>query len=138
MAIFLTVIVTVAIYYMMVFSMEVSYFFAYKFKQPHLWADFGRNLWITCDMVFPFILTVTNLILLLVKNNKVSLIAAAIIFIVSGLWFWGWPLLSYWPYRAIPAVCVIAVYFWLDVLIVRHITGKMLYIVTNEAEDDLS
>lgn len=138
LAMVLAAIATVAIYYAMIFSVEVSYFFAYKIKQPTRWnMDFGRSLWLFYDYILPYVLIITDLIVLLVKNKTAYRIAVVLVFLAGVIGYLGPAWLSYWPYRLIPALSVITIFYFLNVLIVRFIAQKILYRARKEDEDDV-
>jgi hypothetical protein len=126
LTILFTVIVTTFVYYGIDFSVELSYFIVYKFvMRPRLNAEFSINIGLYYEYILPYVLIFTNFMLVLVKNKKVNRIVVILIYLIFILGYWGY-LLSYWPHRAIPLLCVLTIFYLLDILIVRVIVKKLL------------
>jgi hypothetical protein len=127
LAILFSIITIGLIYYMVNFSIDLSYFILYEYvKNPGRFLDFGRSVRSYCYFVLPCILLFTNLILILVRNKKINQVAVILIYLYFIFWCWGKPILSSWPYRGIPAFCIVSGFYLLDVLIVRFIVKKLL------------
>jgi len=126
LAILFAAIAIVAIYFMVIISIKLSYSIAYKFvTKPILFAEFGRTLGIYAEFIFPYILIFINLMLVLVRNKKINRIAVILVYLIFNSWYWMGAL-SYWPYRVIPALCIFTGFYLLDVLIVRFIVKRLL------------
>jgi|GEM_PF-7110360 len=126
LAILFAVITIVLIYYMMTFSIGLSYFIVYKYVNPGRFADFNREVRLYLEFILPYILLSTNLILLWIKNKKINRVAVILIYFIFIFWFWGKSLLSCWPYRGIPAFCIVSFFYLLDILIIRFIVKRLL------------
>jgi len=125
-AILFIAITTVFIYFITIFSIELSYFIAYKFVKPRSFLDFGKTIWIYCDYILPYIFIFTNLMLVLMKNKKVIRVVIILIYAIFIFLFWCNYFISMWPYRVIPIFCVVTSFYLLDILIVRFIMKKSL------------
>ena len=123
-AILFIAIATVFIYFITIFSIELSYFIAYKFVKPRNFLDFGKTIWIYCDYILPYIFIFTNLMLVLMKNKKVNQVAIILIYAIFIFLFWCNYFISPWPYRVIPIFCIVTSFYLLDILIVRFIVKK--------------
>jgi len=127
LVILVTAVVTFSIYWMIILCISLSYFIVYRYTsiEPERSNYFGRTLWLYYDYILPYPLIVTNLMLVFVKYKTVNRIAVVFIHLGVNLWYWI-PSLSSWPYRLIPALSIITVFYLLDILIVRFIVKKLL------------
>jgi hypothetical protein len=118
---------TILIYYIVRFGLNVVYSMVYEYvRMPKLHADFGRSVRLYCYLVLPYILLFTNLMLILVRNKKINIVVVILIYLCFIFWWWGIPILSRWPYRGVPAFCIVSVFYLFDILIIRFIVKKLL------------
>jgi len=117
---------TVFIYFIIIFSIDLSYFIAYKFVKPRNFLDFGKTIWIYCDYRLPYILIFSNFMLVLIKNKKMNRVVIILIYAIFIFLFWCNYFISLWPYRVIPIFCIVTSFYLLDILIVRFIVKKIL------------
>ncbi|MDR1812442.1 MAG: hypothetical protein LBQ87_06430 [Candidatus Fibromonas sp.] len=127
-AILLIAVLTVFIYYAIWIGIDLSYHIIYSFvPKPHLYADFGRELWIYDNYILIPFLVFTNLMLAIVEKKIINRIAVFIAYSLCILWWWGGLIISPWPYRAVPIFCVLTVFYLLDISLARFIVKKLLH-----------
>ena len=128
LAILLIAILTILIYYAIIYSIKLSYSIIYDYVRVYRYdSDFVRTLWICYEYELPYYLAFTNLILALVEKKIINRIVVFVIYSVCIFYMWGGYIIWPWPYRAIPVFCLLKGFYIFDILAARFIVKKILH-----------
>ena len=130
LSILLIAILTVFIYYAIIYSIELSYFIIYEYgfvPRPRVSADFSRSLFLYYTYILPYYLAFTNLMLALVEKKIINRIVVFIVYLIFIFLYWNQFLFPVWPHRAMPVFCSLTGFYIFDILAARFIVKKILH-----------
>jgi hypothetical protein len=128
LAILLIAILTVFIYYAIIYSIKLCYSIIYDYVRVYRDdSNFVWSLFLYYTYILPSFLAFTNLMLALVEKKIINRIVVFIVYLIFIFLYWNQFLFPVWPYRAIPVFCLLTGFYIFDILAARFIVKKILH-----------